>query len=91
MSMFNDILWKTHDALSALFENKASLYTKRTVPTDEKKWITIHALSRYGGDLTVLISKTVTTMLHHFDQDERESDGSRHWHSIKCIGKKICT
>ena len=31
------------------------------------------------------ISKTVTTMLRHFDQDERESDGSRHWDSIKSV------
>ena len=29
------------------------------------------------NDLAVSISKTVTTMLRHFDQDERESDGSR--------------
>ena len=29
--------------------------------------------------------KTVTTMLRHFDQDERKSDGSRHWESIKSV------
>ena len=31
------------------------------------------------------ISKTVTTMLRHFDQEERQTDGSRHWDSIKLV------
>ena len=74
-----------------LVPNKASLYARRTIPKNEKKWIVIHAHSRYGGDLAVSISKTVTTMLRHFDHDERESDGSRHWDSIKSVfGKKVC-
>ena len=60
-----------------LFTNKASLNARRTIRTYEKKWITIHAHSRHGGVLAV------TKMSHHFDQEERESDGSRHWHSIQ--------
>ena len=60
----------------SLIPNKASLYTRRTIPTDEKKWISVHAHSRYGGDLAVSISKTVTTMLRHFDREERQPDGS---------------
>ena len=35
--------------------------------------------------LAIFISKTVTTMLRHYDQDERESDGSRHWEGIKSV------
>ena len=35
--------------------------------------------------MAIFISKTVTTMLRHFDQDERESDGSRHWEAIKSV------
>ena len=31
------------------------------------------------------ISKMVTTMLRHFDQEERRLDGSRHWDSIKPV------
>ena len=59
---------------------------------NEKKWIPIHAHSRYGSDLAVSISKTVTTVLRHFDKDERESDGSRHWESIKSVlVRKSCT
>ena len=72
-------------ALSAFFPNKASLYTRRTILTNEKKWITIHTHSRYGGDLAVSISKTLTTMLRHFDQEERQPDSSGHWDSIKSV------
>ena len=45
--------------------------------------MTILAHLRYGGDLAVSISKKVTTMLRHFDQDERQTDGSGHWDSVK--------
>ena len=50
-----------------------------------KKWITIHANSKRGSDLAIFISKTVTIMLRHYDQDERESDGPRHWEAIKSV------
>ena len=66
-----------------LVPKTASLYTGKTNPTNEKKWTTIHAHSGRGSDLAVFISETVTTMLRHFDQDERETDGSRHWDSKK--------
>ena len=29
------------------------------------------------------VSKMVTEMLRHFDQEERKTDGSRHWDNIK--------
>ena len=38
-----------------------------------------------GGDLAVSISRTITTMLRHFDKEERQTDGSRHWDSIKLV------
>ena len=66
-----------------LVPNKASLYIRRIITTNEKKWITIHAHSRKVEELAMSISKAVTTMLRHFDQDERQTDGSRHWESIK--------
>ena len=65
--------------------NKASTYTRKTIPRNEKKWITDHANPKRGSGLAMSISKTVTTMLRHFDQDERESDGSRHWEAIKSV------
>ena len=45
---------------------RASLFTKRTTPTNEKKRIIIHAHSRYGRDLAVSVSKFATTMLRLF-------------------------
>ena len=66
-----------------LVPNMAFLYTRRVVPRNEKKWISISANPKRGIDLAMFISKTVTTMSRHFDQDERESDGSRHCEATK--------
>ena len=52
---------------------------KKIIPTNEEKWITIHAHSGNGSDLAASISRTVTTISRHFDHAERESDGSRRW------------
>ena len=38
--------------------SKASVYTRKTIPRNEKKWITIHAHPKRGSDLTIFISKT---------------------------------
>ena len=54
---------KETSASPVILSPRASLFTKRTIPTNEKKEITIHAHSRYGGDLAVSVSKLVTTML----------------------------
>ena len=66
-----------------LFPNKASVYTRKTIHRNEEKWIAVPSNPKRGSDLAIKISKTVTTMLRHFDQDERESDGSRHWEAVK--------
>ena len=55
-----------------------------------RKWKLIRAHSRHGGDLAVSVSKMVTTMLRHYDQEERQPDGSRHWDSIKPLLMKAC-
>ena len=68
-----------------LVPNKASVCTKKTIPRNEKKWITIHSNPKRGSDFAIFISQTVTTMLRHFDQDEPESDGSRHWEAIQSV------
>ena len=70
---------KLVQALSILFQ------IRKTIPRNEKKWTTIHANPKRGSDLAIFICKTVTTMLRHFDQDERESDGSRHWEAIQSV------
>ena len=71
------------------FTNQEGIFTKRIIPTSEKTWTTTHALSRYGGDLAVSASKMLTTMLRHYDQDERQPDGSRRWDSIKPVLMKL--
>ena len=76
---------KETSADPAILTPRAPLFTKRTIPTNEKKWITIHAQSRYGGDLAVSVFGLATTMLRHYDQDERQRDGSRHWDSMKPV------
>ena len=53
---------------------RASLYTQRTIPTNERKWKVIHAASPDQGHLE---TKTVTNMLRHYDQEERQTDDSR--------------
>ena len=68
-----------------LTPSKASLLTTRIIPTSEKKWTVIHACSPDGGPLAVSFSKKVTTMLRHFDKEERQTGGSRHWDSIKPV------
>ena len=62
---------------------QASFYTKRTIPTNERKWKVIHVHSPDGGDLAIAVSKMVTIMVRHYDQDERQSDGSVHWDTIR--------
>ena len=51
----------------------------------EKEWKVLHAYSPDGGDLAVSVSMMVTTMLRHYDQGERQTDGSRHWDSNKPV------
>ena len=66
-----------------LTPNEASIFTRRTIPKHEKRWIVIHANSKYGEVLTVSISN---------DREERESDGSRHQDSMKPVLEgKFCT
>ena len=72
-----------------LVPNKSSVYTRKTIHRNEEKWITVHSNPLRGSGLALFLSKTVTTMLRHFDQDERESDGSRHWEAINPHCEKV--
>ena len=69
---------------------KASLFTRRSSPTSEKKWKVKHAHSPDGGHLAVSVAKMVTMMLRHFDQEERQTDGSRHWNSMEPVLMRAC-
>ena len=75
-----------------LTPRNASLFSKRTIPTNEKKWKVIHAHSREGRDLAVSVTSMVTTMLRHFDQEERQTNGLRYWNSTKpVLMRAFCT
>ena len=50
-----------------------------------EKWKVIHAHSPDGGHLAASVSKMVTAMLRHFDQEEQPTDGSRHGDSIEPV------
>ena len=82
----------SRELVENLQKSKESMSHKQTEVTTglrktwvEKKWITIHSNPKHGSDLAIFISKTVTTMLRHFDKNEREFDGSRHWDALKSV------
>ena len=62
--------------------SQASSYTQRTIPTTKRKCKAVPANSSYGGALSKAVSKMVTRMVRHYDQDERQSDASLHWDAI---------
>ena len=66
----------------SILPTQASLHTKRTIRTNERKWKVIRANSSYGGALSIQVSKMVT---RHHDQDERQSDASMHWDMIRAV------
>ena len=72
---------ETRAGLPSLVPNKASFYTRRTIPTSERIWKTIHANASQGRHLAVSISKAVTTMLRHFDAEILKS----------VLVEKVCT
>ena len=60
-----------------------SLFKKTVIPSSERKWITIDADPSPRGGLPTKVSRMVTKMCRHYDQDEREEDGSYHWETVK--------
>ena len=40
-------------------------------------------LHQMEGDFEIAVTKMVTNMLCHYDQEERQTDGSRPWDNIK--------
>ena len=47
--------------------------------------ITIDANPSPRSGLPATVSKMVTKMVRHCDQDEREEDGSYHWETVKSL------
>ena len=72
------------DADPVSFSLSPVYYTKRTTPTKERKWKLIPAHSSYiGGSLSTAISKKVTRLVRHYDQEERQSDAAVHWDTTR--------
>ena len=70
---------------SAFLPSQAFFFTQRTIPTTERKWKVIPANASYGRALSVQVSKMVTRMVLHYDQDERQSDASVHRGTIRPV------
>ena len=70
------------DTLSVI-ASQACLFTQRTIPTTERKWKVIPANSSHRGALPTAVSKMVTRMVRHHDQDERQPDAALHWDTIR--------
>ena len=65
---------------------------KTVIPTSERKWIAIDANPSPRNGLPTQVSKMVTKMVRHCDQDEREQDGSYHWETVRSLfADRICT
>ena len=64
-------------ALSALFQRRHPYTQEESFLRVRRKWIAIRANTSLAIYIAVQVSKTVTTMCLHFDEDEREDDGSR--------------
>ena len=72
------------DTLS-VFPSHACLFTQRTILASNRKWKVILANSSCGGALSTAVSKTVTRLVRHYDQDERQPDAAIHWDAIKPV------
>ena len=70
---------------SAFFQAKRDCFPQRTIPTTERKWKVIPANPSYGGALPTAVSKMVTRLARHYDQDERQPDAAIHWDAIKLV------
>ena len=84
VSSQTSIMETSAGTLSILF-SQTSFFTQRIISTTERKWKVIAANSSYGGALSVAVSKMVTRMVRHCDQDERQSDAALHWDTSRLV------
>ena len=76
------IPWTGADTLSVFSQPSVLVHTKNH-SYDRKEWKVIPANSSDGGALPTAVSKMVTRMVRHYDQDERQSDAALHWDTIR--------
>ena len=64
-------------------ETGTRFLSQKEIPVQERKWIMIPSILSYDLEsLPSRISKMVTRMVRHCDQDERGLDGAAHWNTI---------
>ena len=64
-------------------------FTTRTIPALERNWKIILNYPSYSErSLSSSISKMVSKLIRHFDQEERQTDGAVHWDTIKPVLEK---
>ena len=68
-------------ALSTSLQGRLPYSQEESFPRVRRNGKLFHAYSPDGGHSAASVSKMLTTMLRHFDQEERQIDGSRHWDS----------
>ena len=65
-----------------------SIFVKKEIPKEDRIWTIIPGCPKCKRDsLEIRISKCVTEMVRHHDQDERETDGARHWDGVLSVLK----
>ena len=65
-----------------------SSYTKQEIPKEDRILTTIPKCQKCKRDsFETCISKCVTNIVRHHDQDERETDGAMHWNVILPVMK----
>ena len=65
-----------------------SIYVKKEIPKEDRIWTIIPVCPKCKRDIfEIRISKGVTNMVRHHDQDERETDGAMHWDVILPVSR----
>ena len=65
-----------------------SIFVKKEIPKEDRNWTIILGCPKCKRDsFEIRISKCVTEMVRHHDQNERETDGARHWDGVLSVLK----
>ena len=65
---------------TSLHLKEKSIYVKKEIPKEDSIWTAVPGCQKCKRDsFETRISKSVTKIVRHHDQDEREADGAMHW------------
>ena len=68
--------------------SKAKSISEKEIPQKDRIWTITPGSPKCKRDsLETRISKCITNMVRHHDQDERETDGARHWDGVLSVLK----